>query len=88
MVEPVTIATLITIIATFILNIYQTVKSREFHSECCGAKVDYKSEHQDVQPRGSTDSGQTAPIINITIDNEGKSHEEKNHDKAHKRKSK
>ena len=47
MIDPISLATIIGVIATFLLNIYQSVKSRHFHSECMGCKVDYTSEHHD-----------------------------------------
>lgn len=50
MVEPITIVTLVGIIATFLLNLYQSVKSRHFevHSDCTKKTVDisYESQHQ------------------------------------------
>lgn len=48
MVDPVSITVLVGIICTFLLNLYQSVKSRHFTSECTGegVKIDYKSKHQ------------------------------------------
>lgn len=51
MVEPTTVALIITTSLTFLLNVYQSVKSRHFEadcSDCCHVK--YESEHQDNNP--------------------------------------
>jgi hypothetical protein len=52
MVEPITIATIVGVIATFLLNLYQSVKSRHFTSSCCGdcCTIAYDSEHQEKEP--------------------------------------
>ncbi len=50
--EVVVISTLITSIATMIINIHQSVKQRHFTSECCSGscKIESDSTHHDKPP--------------------------------------
>lgn len=41
------ITSLIAIVLTFLLNLYQSVKSRHFESDCGICSCFYNSEHQD-----------------------------------------
>lgn len=41
------IATIVTSSLTFLLNIYQSIKSEHFHSECYGFDIDYHYEDHD-----------------------------------------
>ena len=53
--DPLTIGLLVSTLVTatfgFLLNIYQSVKERHFHSECFGCELDYDSEHQDNEKK-------------------------------------
>ena len=44
------IGLIVTSVATLVLNIYQSVKSRHFESQCCGEcmTVKYESEHSNT----------------------------------------
>ena len=43
------IASLIGIVLTFLLNLYQSVKSRHFESDCGICSCFYNSEHHDAE---------------------------------------
>ena len=50
MVEPISIMLIVSIVGTgltFLLNVYQSIRSRHFSSSCMGCDVEYDSEHQD-----------------------------------------
>jgi len=66
--EPTTIGLIalgVTQACHLIWQIHNSIKSRELHSKCCGAEIDYKSDHQ---PNEEKEQHYDQPTININID--------------------
>ena len=59
----------ITQVCHLVWNIHKTVKSRELKSKCCGAEIEYKSDHVPQAADKEADKEENAqPTTGINID--------------------
>ena len=59
----------ITQVCHLVWNIHKSIKSRQLQSKCCGAELNYKSEHQPQAADKAADKEENAkPTTGINID--------------------